>query len=150
MLIRTPQQHTPIRQQPQSQKPNAPEPEQPSDSFLPRVLGAVTGGVLGALAGRSGGAGGATAAAGLGAVAVTGAIAVPYFSNAVKEGMNGDLINDLSLVCGTTFAGGVLIASSGAGAGALMYPLALAIPGAAPILGAIVGAAAGYGVGSRF
>jgi len=104
--------------------------------------------LIGAVAGHAGPEA-VTALAGLAGGATTASVAVPYLAQAVKDGLNGEPLNDLSLICGTTFAGGVLLASSAAGAAALAYPLARALPGAAPILGAVIGAATGAHFGIK-
>ena len=126
----------------------SPTPEEPQDSFGSRVLGGVAGALIGAVAGHAGPEA-VTAFAGLAGGAATGSVAVPYLAQAVKDGLNGDPLNDLSLVCSTTFAGGVLLSSSAAGAAALAYPLARALPAAAPIIGAIIGGAAGAFIGLK-
>ncbi len=122
--------------------PEAQEPPQEDGFSSGRLRGTLAGACLGFAAGVAG-PGALTSFAGLAGGASAAKAAVPFLAQSVTDGLNGDPLNDLALVCSTTFAGGVLLSASAAGAAGLAYPLALALPGAAPVLGAIIGGAAG-------
>ena len=141
--------HSPIysasaRPAPQHQEAAPQDAFERSDEskFGSRVLGGIAGGIVGALAGQAGPQA-VTASAGLGTAAVTVGAAGPFLKESLEAGKTGDLFNDLTATCATIAAGGFLTASAAAGAAGLVYPLASAIPGAAPILGGIIGASVG-------
>lgn len=133
-------------------KSEGPAPEPPpgpnSNSFGQRVIGGFAGALVGILAGHAGPAG-LAAAAGLGAAAVTLAAAGPLLKDGLQQGLSGDLLNDVVLTCGTVAAGAMLTATMAGSAAGLAYPLGLALPGATPVLGGLIGASAGAYLGMR-
>ncbi len=133
-------------------KSEGPAPEPPpgpnSNTFGQKVVGGFAGALVGILAGHAGPAG-LAAAAGLGAAAVTLAAAGPLLKDGLQQGLNGDLLNDVVLTCGTVAAGAMLTATMAGSAAGLAYPLGLALPGATPVLGGLVGASVGAYLGMR-
>ena len=124
------------------------EPPSPRAGFGQRVVGGITGALIGILAGHAG-PGGVALAAGLGSAAVTTAAVGPILKEGLDQGMTGDVINDIAITCGTIAAGGMLLASTSASAAGLGYALAYAIPGASPVLGGLVGASVGAYFGMK-
>lgn len=114
-----------------------------SEANTARMLfGAIGGAIAGMAVGRSGNAAVASAA-GLGSAAVTVSTTAPIFKQSIEDGLNGSILNDLAVTCGTVAAGGFLVSSAAIGGAGLAYAASVAIPGAAPVVGGIIGAALG-------
>lgn len=122
------------------------DPPQETSGFGPRLLGGIAGAIVGGIAGSTGAAG-AAATSGLAAMVATTATLGPAFKETVEEGLNGDPINDVALVCSATFAAGVTLSSFGAAAGMAGWALDSALPGSGRVVAALTGAAAGAAVG---
>jgi hypothetical protein len=110
--------------------------------FGQKAVGAIAGTLVGIMAGHAGPAAVALAA-GVGAAAVTVAAAGPIFKQSLDSANTGNLIHDLTAVCGTLAAGAMLVATTAGATGALAYPLATIGTYAAPLLGGAVGATVG-------
>lgn len=115
--------------------------EAPSQ-FGKQAIGAIAGSLVGILAGQAGPAAVALAA-GVGAAAVTVAAAGPIFKQSFDSANSGNLLHDLTAICGTVAAGSMLVATAAGAGGALAYPLASLGSLAAPLVGGAVGAAVG-------
>jgi len=123
-------------------------PTHPESSFGRRVVGGITGALVGILAGHAG-PGGVALAAGLGGAAVTVATAGPVLKEGLEQSLNGDLLNDLAMTCGTIAAGSMLPATTAGAEGGLGFALAYALPAASPVLGGLIGASVGAYFGMR-
>lgn len=115
--------------------------EAPSQ-FGKQAIGAIAGSLVGIMAGHAGPAAVALAA-GVGAAAVTVAAAGPIFKQSLDSANSGNLLHDLTAICGTVAAGSMLVATAAGAGGALAYPLASIGSFAAPLVGGAVGAAVG-------
>ncbi len=115
--------------------------------WMTRLLGAAAGAVVGGFVG--GNPGSAASVTGLGVGAGTVTTLGPAFAETVKEGLNGDPINDFALTTSALFAGGITLTAFSAAAGLSSFALDQALPGSGRLLSAAAGAFAGAGLADR-
>lgn len=133
-----------------NKQPQPTPPPEKDPNWGPQILGGFAGALVGILAGHAGPAGVALVA-GAGAAAMTLNAAGPMFKESLENGATGNPLHDIILACGTIAAGSMLLATTGAAAAGLAYPvtagLASAIPLAAPLIGGAIGASVGGHLG---